>query len=140
MDLATAFFLWLQSQNIPVVGVSNPDNISANMRIDYAPSATPEQRARADAAKLVFVAPPAPDPNSFINKINSDPLVSGQPLLFQLGANLLPIFQNDMQTANISALKQHWSDVKAVFGSTWLTPSVQQMILTHASECNISLE
>lgn len=71
MDIVTAFTIWLQSQNIPVAGCESKDGVRIT-RIDYAPSATPEQKASAEAAKANFAIPQKSDLQGFKNAILLD--------------------------------------------------------------------
>jgi len=81
-----------------------------------------------------------PDLQDFILAVNSDPLVAGQPLLFQLASNLLPLLESDLQMSNLTALEQHWVDAKAAFGATWLTAPVQAMLLGYAATYHIPIQ
>ena len=54
MNWCTAFTIYLNSQNIPIAGVSG---VGAAARIDYTAAATAGQIAFAEAAKLTYVVP-----------------------------------------------------------------------------------
>jgi len=137
MNWTTAFDAYLRSLGIPIDGVSGQ---GASCTIWYQASATTQQKATAEAAKLVFQAPAMPDLQDFILAVNSDPLVAGQPLLFQLASNLLPLLESDLQMSNLTALEQHWVDAKAAFGATWLTAPVQAMLLGYAATYHIPIQ
>lgn len=51
-DLATRFHEHLESLGIPIEGIGRDD--AGGLRIDFAPAATPEQRAQAQAEWLIF--------------------------------------------------------------------------------------
>lgn len=137
MNWVTAFTEYLQSQGIPIDGVSGT---GASATIWYQSSATTQQKATAEAAKLTFVVPPTPDVAGFVNAINADVLVANQPLFFEIGGYLLAIFETDVNLGNFQDLQTHWNYAKTQFGATWLTGAVQTMILGYAAAHNIPIQ
>lgn len=126
----------IRAAGIPIDGVSGSGPSDPNLRVDCS-QCTQTQSTQAlsiaqNAANWTHIARNLP---AFIQAMRTDP--STTPALRQNLALILPQVQMDYQ--NPAAMQQDWNDAVTTYGGTWLTPTVQNLILGYAATYHIPL-
>jgi hypothetical protein len=81
-------------------------------------------------------APLPPDAAGFISAIRTEPAFDAS-LRMDIATGMLALLQMDVDKPAL--LQQDWSDAKAKWGNTWLTPDVQKKLEGYAATYRIPL-
>lgn len=126
----------IRAAGIPIDGISGDGPTDPNLRVDCS------QCTQAQATQALQMAQTASNWTpivrnlpAFIQAVRTD--ASTTPQLRQNLALILP--QVQMDYTNPAAMRQDWSDAVTTYGGTWLTTSVQNMIIGYAQQYNIPL-
>lgn len=131
----TQFMSQENAKGIPLIGISGTYG-TTRFRLDFGPTATPEQiaEANADAATFNWTPQPAPDPLAFITSLATDPACVA------IAYVLVPYYPAiDNYALNPAAVKVLWSQLITQYGSGPLTPTLQTTIEGYAAAAYMPL-